>query len=996
MKFFVKTSNSGNWPEIKNFFVKTSETNPIWSNIKKAWVKVSSTDPGSWKMFWYKVIPKIQSEVTIVATTDATTKAITLTGTNYHWTDADTLTYKIQKSIDDGATWPTTLKSGTATNPNSGASNTYTYVLLDNKLDVTPNLQNRYRFVVTATNTDSGGINESFADNEYVSGPEDVTIVEDSKTYYSVSISWNAAQHANKYLVYYKTSESSTFIYSKVISNTSTTIDGLLTYISYDFKVIPITGVSLTNIGYRGNDSNILTVVTDVAPAPVQLTAPTISGSGYAFTSINGTAGTYQSGTYKSKSVNIAKTTSTTLPTDGLYSPLPTAGAPPYKVNQDDATKPNFYFYYVDEVTANDNQVYYYYSSAVSAKIGFPIIDDFTRSVTGGLGTMTPSLDSYMSPTSYIYNVPINASSWSVNGSVAVNASSVTGTDPNTYPQQSVELGGKTDQTIAVSLPGGADGLGLVFWSTGAGSWWASRINRTSATATKNVYYTTSPNCDTEGTQANSCRSAIENRDVCTANAGTYANHCAVITTCPENSSGGQVTHCATRIVPTCPNNGTGSLGTNCKSRIVQICPDNDLGSTSSNCKTRSGYTCPENGTGTSVVNCGLRTVATCTNNGSGSSTTNCKSRIVATCPDNDTGSSSSNCKSRTVYSCPANGTGNNIVNCGVTVTNTCPANGTGSSGTNCNTRTVNTCPANGTGTAGSNCGSRTVSVSSCPNNALGSTSSNCRSRTVYSCPSGQTVAGAYCYSSSFPYALIGNATSTIVYDNYVYTDTTVYDQGGTATVYDKTVSSTRYDSTVSGTTYDKTVNTTVYDKAGTTTAYDSQQSTTFYDNYADTTVYDSSVDSTVYDLAVDTYSGNVATPTTIYYTYGCTVGPNVQYDGTVPTNCLNTVSSVTVYNTKLNILNANGNSVSIKDTTDVYQNEEIPSPVGGISVTTSSDTIYTTVYSDTARNTLLRSVSYIAINPTKSDASGRTYSGMIKTPAGISAGVWFDDLTIS
>ena len=911
MKFFVKSSTSGNWPEVKNFWVKTSETNPLWSGIRKAWVKVSTTDPGSWKMFWYNVIPKIEAEVTIVATTNSTTKEITLTGTNYYWKDADTLTYKIQKSTDNGATWPTILKSGTATNPSVGGSNTYTYVLLDNRSDVTPNVQNRYRFMVTATNTDSGGIGVSFADNEYVSGPENITIEEVSKTYNSVTISWNAAQHANKYLVYYKTSESSTFLYSKVISNTSTTIDSLLTYTAYDFKVIPITGVSLTNIGYRGNDSNILTVVTSTAPAPVQLTAPTINGTGYAFTAVNGTSGTYQSGTYKSKTVYIGQDTSAVLPTDGNSSPLPSAGSPPYTITQYDASAPGFNFYYVDAITANDNTVYYYYSSGVKAKIGV-ITDDFTRTVSSGLGYMTPAENSLVSPNSYGYNLSTYGSYWSVNGSVAEIGTAVTGTNSFNYPMQAVETGGNTNATIAASLPGGADGLGLVFWATNSGSWWASRVYRTSATSTKNVYYTTSTNCDTEGTQANQCRSAIENRLVCTAGQGTIANNCGVVTTCPQNSSGGQVTHCATRVVATCP----------------------------------------ENSTGTSSVKCATR--------------------ILPTCPDNGTGSSTVKCKQRTEYSCPANGTGNNIVNCGVTVTNTCPANGTGSSGTNCNTRAVATCPANGTGSAGTKCATRIVSTSTCTTaNGNGSTSSNCRTRVVYTCPSGQSYNGSgQCQSNSFPYAITGSTpTATSYYDTYVVTDTTYYDSAGSTTAYDKTVTTVRYDSTTSATAYDKSGTTTVYDK---------------------------STDATVYDLAVDTYSGNVSTPTTVYYTYGCTEGPTTQYDGTVPTNCLNTVSSVTVYNTSLNILKAQGGQVSIMDTTSLLEKEETPSPIQGISVTTSNNTIYTTIYADLARTTLLRYVSYIAISPTKSSAAGSTYYGIIKTPSGVSGGVHFDNLRIS
>jgi hypothetical protein len=597
MKFFVKSSTSGNWPEVKNFWVKTSEENPLWSGIKKAWVKVAETGSGSWKMFWSNTIPKIQTEVTIVATTDATTKEITLTGTNYYWTDADTLTYKIERSIDNGATWPTTLKSGTATNPSSGGSNTYTYVLLDNKSDVTPNVQNRYRFRVTATNTDSGaaGIAVSFADNEYVSGPEDITITETSKTYNSVTISWNAAQHANKYLVYYKLSSDSSYTFSKVIATTSTTVDSLSSSTAYNFKVVPITGVSNTYKGYQGNDSNVLAVTTDAPATPVQLTKPTISGTGYAFTSINGVSGTYQSGTYKSKTSYIGLGTSS-QPADDK-SALSVAGSPPYKVTQNDATAPVYIFYYVDKVTANDNTFYYFYSSGgISAKIG-SLEDDYTRSVTGGLGYMTPVWDSLMSPSSYFYNLSAANSTWSVNGSAALNASAVSGTTPSNYPQQSIELGGKTDITSSVNFPAGDNGLGLVFWATSSGSWWASRVNRTSATATKYTWGTT-------GTE--NYTYYLGNRDV----AGTV-NKYNTDSTCV----GYYVSRTTTRY--TCSQSGCSSNGDGTCSRYVSgvgyvLCSSPATATVDTVCDSPSS---------SSIGSCNVYTYActTCTQSGTGS-----------------------------------------------------------------------------------------------------------------------------------------------------------------------------------------------------------------------------------------------------------------------------------------------------------------------------------------------------------------------------------------
>jgi hypothetical protein len=641
---------------------------------------------------------------------------------------------------------------------------------------------------------------------------------------------------------------------------------------------------------------------------PIQLTVPTINGTGEAFSEINGTSGSYQSGSYQSKETYIGKTISSTSPTSGERTAMDDTGSAPYKITQYDVSTPHYYFYYVDKVTANNGfDIYYYFSSAIEGRVGSPIIDNYTRTVSSGLGTMTPSLNTFMSPNSYIYNLTANGSLWSVNGSVASIASAVSGSDPYTYPQQSVELGGKTNATISASFPAEPDGLGLTFWSTSAGSWWASVVNRTAATANKYVYYTLSTVCDTVGTSANYCRSENVITNVCTAGQGTFNSNCGVVTTCPSNGTGDQVTKCRTTILDLCPDNGTGNFVTNCKSRTVPVCTDN----------------------------------------ANGSSGNNCKSRTVQTCPNNNAGSTSSNCKTRTGTICPNN-----------------------SGGGGCKTRTVTTCPNNA---LGGGCKTRTVTTSSCPNNNAGSTSSNCKTRTVttYSCPSGYSLISGICYQNAFPYAttLPSSSTST-AYDNYVYTDTTVSDS-----YVDTTVS----DSSVDVTYYDNYVDTTVYDVAGTTT------------------VYDNATTSTVYDRAVDTYSGYVPTSSIVYYQYGCTVGPTTQYDGTLPTNCSNTSSIVTLYNTKINTLVANGSTVSIQNTENVLSNEESPSTIGGISVTTSGDNISTTLYSNTARTSTISTKNYTASNPTKKSVTGASAFGIIKTPPGSSGGTQFefDDLNI-
>ena len=639
---------------------------------------------------------------------------------------------------------------------------------------------------------------------------------------------------------------------------------------------------------------------------PAQLTEPTITGTGEAFSEINGTSGSYQSGSYQSKTTYIGKTISSTPPTSGGTTAMTEAGSAPYKITQYDVSTPSYYFYYVDVVTANDGfTVYYYYSSYIKGKVGSPVIDNYTRTVSGGLGTMTPSLNTSMSPNSYIYNLTANGSLWSVNGSVAVISSAVSGSDPYTYPQQSLELGGKSDATVSASFPSGADGLGLTFWSTSAGSWWASRINRTAATSNKYVYYTRSTECTTVGTSADYCTSSTSITQVCTANQGTISNNCAVVPTCPSNGTGDQVTKCRTTILDLCPDNSTGNFVTNCKSRTVGVC----------------------------------------TNNGNGSSGNNCKSRTVQTCPNNNAGSSSSNCKTRAGTTCPNN-----------------------SGGGGCKTRTVTTCPNNA---SGGGCKTRTVTTSTCPNNNAGSSSSNCKTRTstTYSCPSGGTLSGTICLfgfnNSQFYNA---TATNTTLYDNYVYTDTTVSDS-----YVDTTVS----DSYADVTYYDNYADSTVYDVAGTST------------------VYDSATTSTVYDRTVDTYSGNIPTSVTTYYTYGCTVGPNTQYDGTLPTNCSNTSSTVTIYNTNLNNLMANGSTVSIQNTENIFSNEESPSTIGGMSVTTSGNIISTTLYSNTLRSSTITTKNYTPSSPTKVSVTGSSAFGIIKTPPGSSGGTQFDDLKI-
>lgn len=900
MPIYLKTDQG--FRSMVSAFLKTSEG---WRKVVKAYLKTSD---GWRKLFESSLSPSISSPVTISKSTNSTTKLITLTGTNYPWTNSTGLTYEFNRSVP--ATFDATLDTGIITNPT--VSNTKTYLLVDT--DILPNQTNTFTFKVIATNSTYSTTSSSEASTA-IEGVRNITdLVNDAKTYSSLNFTWLGGAYSSSYIYQYQTyagEVEGAWSSQVTTTNNFVFITELSANSTYRIRVKGITGTTTANPGYSGNWT-YQTATTEMSPNPQQLTAPTITGTGYAFYEINGLSGTYESGTYINKTSYIGKTILSTSPTSGTTEEMPIAGSAPYKVTQYDVSTPKYYFYYVDAVTANDGStVYYYYSPAIEGKVGL-IEDDYTRTVSNGLGVMTPSINNFMTPNSYIYNLSSNGSLWSVNGSVASIASAVSSSNPYSYPQQSVELGGKTNAKVSVSFPAGSDGLGLTFWSTSAGSWWASRVNRTASTVNKYVYYTLSTVCNTVGTvNDNYCSTGTETIYVCTPGAGTYSNNCGVVTTCPENGIGDQVNKCRTRSSSSCPDNSSGSSGSYCKTRLV--------------------YSCPQNGSGNSSSNCRVRSVQSCPNNGIGSTSSNCKTRAVTTCP----------------------------------------ANGSGSPGSYCNIRTSNSCPDNGTGSASNNCKSRSVTTQTCPNNGIGSTSSNCKTRTVttYSCPNGYSLIGTNCYQNSFPYAVTqATATNTTVYDNFVTTSSTVYDSS---------------------------VTTNVYDYQSASTVYDNYQTDTYYDSTVSSTVYDSTVTNIIYDGNVDTYSGNVATTNTIYYIYGCTVGPVTQYGGTLPTNCSNTTSSTTVYATNLDIINADGSIASVVNTENIYLNEESPSVIGGMSVETSGNTISTTIYSDLGRLSAITTKNYTPSNPNKVSVTGASSFGIIKTPPGSSGGTQFDNFKI-
>lgn len=223
-------------------------------------------------------------------------------------------------------------------------------------------------------------------------------------------------------------------------------------------KVTPSTWKKVKNIYVKVTPSK-WTKTFGTVDSPTQLTRPTLSGTGRVGTSITKSPGTYSN--YDSIVNKIFYTTDETLPGDGYSEEViygNTKSTSSYTIDQTDATPPPNIFYSRDEVTGTDGVTkYYYYSDPITATMQ-GIEDNFNnRTTASGLGVASGG---------FIYSsYARSTSSWSVNGSRAVNNSNGSG-----YPLQTVDIN-SANQNVSVDTFGG--GLGLAVWVSSANSWWA-------------------------------------------------------------------------------------------------------------------------------------------------------------------------------------------------------------------------------------------------------------------------------------------------------------------------------------------------------------------------------------------------------------------------------------------------------------------------------------------------------------------------------------------
>lgn len=978
------------WKSVKS--IKLRDSNASWANVVKGYIRDSL---GSWRLFFLSALtPKIDADVTLDTTQNNTTKLLTLVGTNYHWQDSTGLQYQFQYSTD-GVSYYDLTSLATTTNPT--VSNTET-LLLQNSM-VTPDVTNYFLFAVTGTNSTYNTTSTSSAIIT-VEGVRNLTVTKDLEDYTSISFSWTGGLYSNGYIYQYQTYDnnigggwsSSVYTTSPYATITGLTSGGKV----YQIRVKGVTGTSTTNPGYSGNWA-YETGTTISAPAPIVTYYPSISGTGTALTNVSPTSGAYTNYTSKQTAIiaiYAGQVTLTqgesTLPTHVQKTLWATTSPSSYAVTQVDATSPVYTFYTVDKVLGVDGQTlfYYYSQSGLAADIGI-VEDNYGRTVSSGsiLGLMSSG---------FVYSGYNSGNAWSVANGNAINSNTTSASSsPTGWPKQTVETSGNPDVGITIKFPGSDAGIGVAFWVTSAGSWWA-------ATSYKNEV--TIPGI--------SCTGTVQTG-----------------TTCPQlGTNEGDYCNCVTITIPATDPACTVSL-TN-QSTLL------DLGTTAgARCSTYStntthSYTCTKSLTGqadrgTDTSHTGPWTSSDvdkrCTNSTS-YTTYACDGYVggastagsLATLPyiSSDVGSRCSTAISSTDYYCTGSKTNQSAAGSYASAPYT-----SSSVGVRCTDYTIN--PAYTTYECNTAVSGRTSagSLVSGPYSSanVGSRCSDWTKTdgtTTYNCTgsvTGQSSAGSFVsapYSSADSGKRCSAATATTTY-GCTGSVTGQPNCGSTATTPYTAASVGMRCGTCNGSGSNRSYSVVA---ATTTYSYNTVEATTTPTTYAYDTVgsvsHPATYDYTVVEKFV-TYSYNTVTSTTTYdysvvedvttTTYDYSVNDSGTQASTGKQWSTQVSGNTPHYNTYIKIYSANGSSITEQDSLLVDSNTTAYATVWGMSVYTIGDTVYSSLYSDSSLSTRIGDrFQKTYSSPTKTGLDGFTAAGIIKGYSPIGQGSRFDDLWLS
>lgn len=965
----VRLRVSGSWKNVSSLKLRVSGA---WKNISTAYIKVA----GAWKLIYTSSLtPKIASRVDISASLNSTTSLYTLSGTNYHWTDSTGLEYQYQQSTDNGVTFYNLTSLATITNP--VVSNSIpSYLVVAG--DVLPNVTNIFKVVVLATNSTYNTFQTS--DRTYsIEGVTDVTdFTNDAQDATSIDFSWLGGLNGSGYIYQYQTYTGgvgggwSSQVYTL---NTYLTISNLTSNTDYQLRVKGVSGSSTSNQGYSGNWAYQVGK-TDAAPEPTVVSYPSISGAGVVGNSLIPTTGSYTN--FISKETAILATTYNTVTQKELpisYT-LKTDWSGityfPYTITQSDATNVKYKFYTVDKVIGIGNITYYYYSSPVVSSIG-TITDNFGRTVASGYSLGQSS-------SGYIYNGPGVISGWSVNGSVASNSVSInSATTSYGWAKQTIETGGQPDVTVKVQFPYSDAGLGVAFWVSEAGSWWAATSYKKSIvtigiSCTGTTY--TGTTCPTVGVNAG------DYCDCVTVTIPEIAPACTVSKTqMPTDggslgtAAGDRCTAASTTTYYVCNTPVTGSTS----NPTIQFGPygPSNVGNRCSTGTSSTSYACDGSVSGASSAgslatlpyissDVGSRCSAATANtsyacNGSVSGASSAGSLASTPYISSDVGSRCTAATASTSYSCNVSVTGASSVGSLASA-----PYGAGDVGVRCSSYTTNTnttyqCGGSVSGassagglvstynvlTLGQRCSAFTTTVTySCNNYVTGRTSVGSLTSTYSAATVGQRCS-AYTGTNPYAYYVVGS-TTTYNYSTVNSTTTTTYD-------YTKVSSSTTY-------SYSTVTSSTTY-------SYSTVTGTTLRN-------YDTVGASTVYAY----YVNDSGTPSSTGKSWKTQVSGNT-----------------TLYKTYLRVYSASGSSVNLENENEVASSPTAYATVWGAGVTTQGNSITASLYSNSGLTAILGSSTYLnPSSPARTDAYGSTHAGIIKgyTAEGGTA-TSFDNLTI-
>lgn len=143
-------------------------------------------------------------------------------------------------------------------------------------------------------------------------------------------------------------------------------------------------------------------------------------------------------------------------------------------------------------------------------------------------GALTSIFDNWVSGTPRSLGTSTSGTPWTVvqgAWTASGGGTATTSTAASSYPFATVPLA----QNVQSSIQNAQPGSGLVFWETGAGDWWASIINATTASVATGSYCISNSCCTTFSTcVSNNC---------CTTTTCKYS--CATPCSCPSTYNGG-------------------------------------------------------------------------------------------------------------------------------------------------------------------------------------------------------------------------------------------------------------------------------------------------------------------------------------------------------------------------------------------------------------------------------------------------------------------------